>query len=65
MSEETTVPEVEAVEPKKEFTVTILISDQNLSYKSDFNEAETIFWLESVKALILRKTFEAAEALAQ
>jgi hypothetical protein len=65
MSEETAVPEAEVVEPKKEFTVTILISDQNLSYKSDFNEAETIFWLESVKALILRKTFEAAEANAQ
>jgi len=31
MSEETTE---ETVEPKKEFTVTILISDQNLSYKS-------------------------------
>lgn len=49
-------------EPTKEFTVTILISDQNLSYKSDFNEAETIFWLESVKALILKKAFDAAAA---
>lgn len=46
-------------EPKKEFTVTILISDQNLSYKSDFNEAETIFWMESVKALILKRAFDA------
>ncbi len=55
MSEET-VPE----QPKKEFTVTILVSEQNLSYKSDFNEAETVFWLESVKNLILKKTFEAA-----
>lgn len=58
MSEETV--EQKAVEPNKEFTVTILISDQNLSYKSDFNEAETIFWLESVKALILKKAFDAA-----
>jgi hypothetical protein len=57
MSEEVTTPEVEV---KKEFTVTILISEQNLSYKSDFNEAETVFWLESVKNLILKKTFEAA-----
>lgn len=46
-------------EEKKEFSVTILISDKNLSYKSDFNEAETIFWLEAVKALIVQKTFEA------
>lgn len=46
-------------EEKKEFTVTILISDQNLSYKSDFNEAETVFWLESVKALILKRAFDA------
>jgi hypothetical protein len=45
-------------EPKKEFTVTILVSDQNLSYKSDFNEAETIFWMESVKALILKRAFD-------
>lgn len=61
MSEDTTQQAAEeAVEPKKEFTVTILISDQNLSYKSDFNEAETIFWLESVKALILKKAFDAA-----
>lgn len=57
MSEETTTPQAEV---KKEFTVTILISEQNLSYKSDFNEAETVFWLESVKNLILKKTFEAA-----
>jgi hypothetical protein len=49
-------------EATKEFTVTILISDQNLSYKSDFNEAETVFWLESVKALILKRAFDAAAA---
>ena len=41
MSEEATqeIASEEVVEQKKEFTVTILISDQNLSYKSDFNEA--------------------------
>lgn len=59
MSEET----VEVTEEKKEFTVQILISEQNLSYRSDFNEAETIFWLEAVKDLILRKSFEALESL--
>ena len=46
-------------EVKKDFTINILISDQNLSYKSDFNEAETIFWMESVKALILKRAFDA------
>lgn len=58
MSEEVTETETQ-IEQKKEFTVTILISDQNLSYKSDFNEAETIFWMESVKALILKRAFDA------
>jgi hypothetical protein len=50
----------ETVEPKTEFTVEIKISEKNLSYKSDFTEAETIFWLEAVKDLIIKKTFEAA-----
>lgn len=59
MSEE----EIVETEQKKEFSVTILISEQNLSYRSDFNEAETIFWLEAVKDLILRRSFEALEAL--
>jgi hypothetical protein len=58
MSEENEKTEVD--QPKKDFTVTILVSEQNLSYKSDFNEAETIFWLESVKSLILNRAFEAA-----
>lgn len=61
MSEENeTVKEEETQEAPKEFTVTIMISDKNLSYKSDFNEAETVFWLESVKALILKRAFDAA-----
>lgn len=44
----------------KEFKVEIKISEKNLAYKSDFSEAETIFWLEAVKNLIIKKTFEAA-----
>lgn len=59
MSEDNVI-EVSEVEEKKEFSVNILISDKNLSYKSDFNEAETVFWLESVKALILKRAFDAA-----
>lgn len=47
-------------ENKTEFTVEIKISEKNLAYKSDFSEAETIFWLEAVKNLIIKKTFEAA-----
>jgi len=53
------------VQPKKDFAITITISDQNLGYKSDFNEAETVFWLESVKALIVKRAFEATELQAQ
>lgn len=55
MSEEN-VPQVE----EKEFNVTIKITNQNLSYKSDFSEPETIFWLEAVKDIIMKKTFEEA-----
>ena len=54
---------VETVEPKTDFVVEIKISDKNLSYKSDFTEAETVFWLEAVKDLIIKKTFEAAGIL--
>ena len=52
-------------QPNKDFAITITISDQNLGYKSDFNEAETVFWLESVKALIVKRAFEATELQAQ
>lgn len=45
-------------EEKKEFTIEIKISNANLQYKSDFNEAETIFWMESVKTLILKNAFD-------
>ena len=51
------------VEVKTEFVVEIKISDKNLSYKSDFTEAETVFWLEAVKDLIIKKTFESAGIL--
>ena len=51
MSEETT-------EVKKEFVIEIKISDANLAYRSDFNEAETVFWIEAVKDLILKNAFE-------
>ena len=37
---------------KKEFKIEISISEQNLSYKSDFSEPETIFWIESVKNIL-------------
>lgn len=50
---------VEQVE-QKEFNISIQITNQNLSYKSDFSEPETIFWLEAVKDIILKKTFEEA-----
>jgi hypothetical protein len=49
-----------ADEAAKEFSVEIVISEKNLKYRSDFSEAETIFWLEAVKDLILKKTFDAA-----
>jgi hypothetical protein len=55
-------PIIETPEVKKEFTVTIMVSEKNLSYKSDFNEAETIFWLEAVKNLVIKKTFEVMDA---
>jgi hypothetical protein len=48
-------------EGAKEYTVQIKISDKNLQYKSDFNEAETVFWLEAVKDLVLKNAFEKAD----
>lgn len=47
------VPEVE----NTSFTIEISITNQNLQYRSDFNEGETIFWLEAVKSLIINNTF--------
>lgn len=54
MSEEV----IQAEEVKKEFSIEIKISEANLSYRSDFNEAETIFWIEAVKNLIMKNAFE-------
>jgi hypothetical protein len=45
-------------EVKTEFSIEINISNANLSYRSDFSEGETVFWLESVKNLIIKNTFE-------
>ncbi len=51
----------DAQDGPKEFSVQIKISDRNLQYKSDFNEAETIFWLEAVKDLIIKNAFNKAD----
>ena len=59
MSEVTDVTEVDQ-NAKKDLIVEIKISDKNLSYRSDFTEAETIFWLEAVKDLIIKNTFSRA-----
>lgn len=59
MSENTEeITEAEATESRTEFAIEIKITNQNLSYKSDFTESETVFWLEAVKSLVLQKSFE-------
>ena len=63
MSKEKVTPEVvtpEAEVEEKKFQIVIEISNQNLAYKSDFSEPETIFWIEAVKQIILKKAFEDA-----
>ena len=59
MSEEI-IEITEVTEPveNKVFVIEIKISNANLQYKSDFNEAETVFWMESVKTLILKNAFD-------
>lgn len=52
--------EIVETESPKELLVEIKISEKNLSYRSDFSEAETIFWIEAVKDLIIKKAFSAA-----
>jgi len=64
MSEETTET-IEAIETSqpveaKEFAIEIKISNANLQYRSDFNEAETIFWIEAVKNIIMKNAFDKA-----
>ncbi len=56
MSEKTTATDTPTEE--KEFSITIKITNTNLAYKSDFSEPETVFWLEAIKDIILKKTFE-------
>jgi hypothetical protein len=51
---------VETVEEKKDFSIEIKISEMNLSYRSDFAEAETVFWIEAVKDLIIKNAFNKA-----
>ena len=64
MSEETTeiIEEIQATDPveAKEFAIEIKISNANLQYRSDFNEAETIFWIEAVKNIIMKNAFDKA-----
>jgi len=45
-------------EETKEFSIEIKISNKNLQYRSDFSEPETVFWLDAVKNLIYKNTFE-------
>jgi hypothetical protein len=61
MSNEIVDTIAEEVEQPKELGIQIKISDKNLQYKSDFNEAETIFWLEAVKDLIIKAAFAKAD----
>jgi len=52
--------EIIETESPKELLVEIKISEKNLSYRSDFSEAETVFWIEAVKDLIIKKAFSMA-----
>ena len=47
-----------AIARQTEFVVELKINDNNLSYKSDFSDTETVFWLEAVRDLIIKKSFE-------
>jgi len=40
------------------FKIEITLSKANVAYKSDFTEAETVFWLEAVKDLIIKESFK-------
>lgn len=52
--------ETQTTEISKDLLVEIKISEKNLSYRSDFSEAETIFWIEAVKDLIIKNAFNRA-----
>lgn len=60
MSEEVVAEEEVQVEAPKEFNISIKITNDNLSYSSDFSEPETIFWLEAIKSIIMKKAFDQA-----
>ena len=60
MSEETTQP-VEQPAEERELNINIKITNANLAYKSDFSEPETVFWLEAIKDIILKKAFQDVE----
>ena len=42
-------------------SIEIKISEDNLSYHSDFTDSETIYWLEAVKAVVLKKAFKRSD----
>jgi hypothetical protein len=47
-----------SIEDDKEVSIEIVISQKDLRYRSDFSEPETIFWLEAVKSMIIKKSFD-------
>jgi hypothetical protein len=52
---------IDMEEEVKEFSIEVKVSDKNLQYRSDFNEPETIFWLEAVKQIIMKAAFDKAD----
>ena len=51
----------EAIVAEKEMNITIKITNTNLSYKSDVSDPETVFGLEAIKDIIIKKTFQESE----
>jgi len=47
-----------SIEDDREVSIEIVISQKDLRYRSDFSEPETIFWLEAVKSMIIKKSFD-------
>jgi hypothetical protein len=45
-------------EPWSQERIEITFSEADVAYKSDFTEAETVFWLEAVKDLIIKKVLK-------
>lgn len=42
-------------EDKKELNIIITISEGNVTYSSEVDPASTVFWLETIKALIISR----------